>query len=300
MRILLASAGLVAGLALGTGVAPASTVSLEGTTAVLRAGPAASDITSNGAADGTNSFADALQVLEAGPGCVAGPPVSCPGAVDHVLLLGRGDDRVKAFNFGPLTVSGDDGADDIDANGSRTTVTGGGGNDALRVASNGVTTASGGTGDDEIRSSFGGDAFLDGGAGDDLIVGGTRANHITGGEGNDRLIAEVGFGDIDGGPGSDVIVVRPQGVTAGGYTVDGGNGGDIIAGGSQPDMLGGGNGNDLIDASGDGPGDTVNCGAGLDLVRADPGDDVARNCEFRVNRFPAAAAVAGAVAAAGS
>ena len=60
-------------------------------------------------------------------------------------------------------------------------------------------------------------------------------------------------------------------------TVDGGDGDDQITGGTGDDTLLGGAGADTIDAR-DGIAESVDCGAGADLVQADEGDAVL-NCE---------------------
>jgi hypothetical protein len=55
-------------------------------------------------------------------------------------------------------------------------------------------------------------------------------------------------------------------------------GNDRIAGGPGQDQIDGGGGSDRIGAL-DGEVDTITCGAGNDVVRADPSDSVASDCE---------------------
>jgi hypothetical protein len=62
-------------------------------------------------------------------------------------------------------------------------------------------------------------------------------------------------------------------------TVVGTDGADTIAGGDDPERIFGRRGADRIRSRGDGAADTVRCGRGRDVVRADRLDRVARNCE---------------------
>src|SRR4051812_40192067 len=87
-------------------------------------------------------------------------------------------------------------------------------------------------------------------------VRGTRGNdRVNGGAGNDLLLGETGNDALVGGPGDDALFDN-QG----------------------RDTLNGGPGNDRFSAA-DRNRDKVRCGAGADTVVADPGDDVARDCE---------------------
>src|SRR4051812_32178161 len=67
---------------------------------------------------------DALQTLKAGPGCIAGNPVSCP-QIPIDALLGKGDDRFRGFSLSDITVAGGAGDDDVQASGNNTSVRGG-------------------------------------------------------------------------------------------------------------------------------------------------------------------------------
>ena len=86
-------------------------------------------------------------------------------------------------------------------------------------------------------------------------AGGDR---LFGGAGNDRLFAGAGSDRLDGGPGRDLL--------------QGGPGRDLLRGGAGPDRL---------DAR-DGRRETVVCGAGPDIVRADARDRLV-GCE-RISR----------------
>jgi len=81
----------------------------------------------------------------------------------------------------------------------------------------------------------------------------------------DRLVGTSGADTIDGGAGNDVIL--------------GLGGADLLIGGPGRDRIFGGPGNDSIAANGDAARDTISCGSGVDIVNADLGDSVARDCE---------------------
>jgi hypothetical protein len=61
--------------------------------------------------------------------------------------------------------------------------------------------------------------------------------------------------------------------------LDGRGGADFLRGGAGRDTMLGGPGGDRLAAHFDGARDTVSCGAGPDVVNAEPGDAVARDCE---------------------
>ena len=112
-------------------------------------------------------------------------------------------------------------------------------------------------------------ANLDGGAssvhargGDDTITGADAAETIDGGAGNDRIEGGKGHDTLVGGPGADVIY------------------GDETTSSCRPEFPEScvRYGNDTIDAR-DGEIDQVDCGAGIDTVRADAADVVSATCE---------------------
>ncbi|HST26644.1 MAG TPA: hypothetical protein VLJ76_11710 [Gaiellaceae bacterium] len=88
---------------------------------------------------------------------------------------------------------------------------------------------------------------------------------IRGTSGNDRLVGTSSADAIEGGSGNDVIL--------------GLGGNDLLTGGLGRDRIFGGPGNDSIAANGDAARDVVSCGTGVDVVDADLGDSVARDCE---------------------
>ncbi len=113
---------------------------------------------------------------------------------------------------------------------------------------------------------------LEGRAGNDVIV--PQSNYTataaiviaTGGGGNDTVTAPPDGAVLHGGAGNDRLM--------------GGRGRDNITGGRGHDLIRGGGGRDLIRAR-DNTRDRVNCGAGLDSVKAD-GIDKLKGCERRL------------------
>ena len=101
---------------------------------------------------------------------------------------------------------------------------------------------------------MGGDDFLYGNRGHDGLYGGAGIDVIHGGNGDDRAEERA---------------------------VHGGSGGDVIYGEGGEDALYGGPGDDTVISTGDGAGDFVDCGDGVDSVRqgADQGLDRFVNCE---------------------
>jgi hypothetical protein len=95
-------------------------------------------------------------------------------------------------------------------------------------------------------------------AGNNVFTGNSGPDRIVGGAGNDRIFGRGGDDVLSGGIGND--------------TLDGGPGLDELLGGA---------GADVISARDGRAGDTVSCGAGVDTVRADRGDRIARDCERR-------------------
>jgi dipeptidyl aminopeptidase/acylaminoacyl peptidase len=110
---------------------------------------------------------------------------------------------------------------------------------------------------DRFKGTSGGDRFS-GGRGNDVIAGGRGADCLSGGAGNDK---------ISGGAGND--------------TLSGGAGNDTISAGSGRNVVSAGSGNDKINVA-NGKRDRVNCGKGVDTVRADRIDKLT-GCE-RVRR----------------
>jgi Ca2+-binding RTX toxin-like protein len=160
-----------------------------------------------------------------------------------------------ALTFGATVVRADHGADDN----SQCTSTAPGttqpgddnGTDSRAIAAD----DNNGTEGDDNENGTSGDDNLSGQGGDDDLCGDAGDDHLQGGPGND---------DLQGGPGDDDL--------------EGQSGNDLLVGGKGHDVLRGGPGRDRIRAR-DGVRDHINCGSGVDTVRADRADVVARNCE---------------------
>jgi hypothetical protein len=134
-------------------------------------------------------------------------------------------------------------------------VTGGTAHDDEIAGSNAADRITAGAGVDEVFA----------GGGDDTISAGADDDVVRAGAGNDSVSGGTGQNVVEGGSGDDTLVGGPER--------------DLIRGGSGHDRLTGAGGNDRIDARDGRSGDTVSCGSGIDTVLADPGDDVAADCE---------------------
>jgi RTX calcium-binding nonapeptide repeat (4 copies) len=124
-----------------------------------------------------------------------------------------------------------------------TTSRGSGRADALRGTSGSERLV--GLGGKDKLYGLGGDDCLRGGAGDDLLDGGAGNDTLTGSDGRDHLV--------------------------------GGTGGDTISGGARRDTVSAGAGNDTINAADD-VAEAIDCGPGMDTVRADRRDRL-KHCE---------------------
>ena len=123
-------------------------------------------------------------------------------------------------------------------------------------------TLQGAEGADLLRGESGAD-ILGGGSGRDRLSGGRGNDKLTGGSGADRLAGGSGRDKLSGGTGNDRL--------------SGGSGADTLAGGQGRNRLSGGSGNDVVNSA-DGKRETVRCGRGRDVVRADRSDRL-RGCE---------------------
>lgn len=217
--------------------------------------------------------------LVVGPGCTDGTPVTC-GVINSVLLhLGNRADRGFASASTSAAVYGEQGDDVLHADAEFASAYGGLGDDSIAVSGNQVF-AHGGRGDDTLEGPFqrGVDLEFWGEAGRDTLIERSPATShcsMDGGRGADRLLGY--FCTQRGGPGRDVMT-RQLDIPAGGATY-GDRGGDIMVGGLGPGSFDGGPGNDFIQAAVNGLADTIVCGAGKDIVRANAVDTVADDCE---------------------
>ena len=110
-----------------------------------------------------------------------------------------------------------------------------------------------------------------------LLLGAVAASArtIVGTPGNDRLV---------GTPRADNLVGR-----AGNDRISGLAGADLVVGGAGRDSVDAGPGDDRVSIEYDGARDSARCGAGTDVVNADPLDTVAGDCELvrrRLSRDP--------------
>lgn len=164
--------------------------------------------------------------IAAAPNC-GGAPATIVGTPRPDVILGTpGLDVIQGFGGGDL----------IRGLGHADFICGGGGADRIY----------GGTGADEINGNAGADV-LRGGAGNDVLRDGSGADIMAGGRGPDDILAAAGPDKVYGGPGRDAIqdstgndivrmdkgddelVVTPSG---GADSYDGGDGVDVIRGGS--------------------------------------------------------------------
>src|SRR3954471_1305733 len=208
------------------------------------------------------ALGDGADTIRPGAGA---PPSSLNGGAGNDALLDPVRSPGTAFN-------GAVGTDRTDYSG-RT--------EALSISVNGIADDGAAGEADNIAAED-----IVGGSGDDTISGSTGANAISGADGNDFVTAAAGADVVDGGTGNDTVDGGADSDTIrGGDGADqliGGAGNDLISGGAGPDAISGGAGNDTISAA-DGVAETVDCGAGVDTVVADLGNngvtDVRIGCE---------------------
>src|SRR3954447_20868982 len=208
------------------------------------------------------ALGDQNDVITPGPGA---PPLTIDAGAGNDVLLDPVRSPGTSFN-------GDVGTDRSDYTG-RT--------EAVSVSMNGIADdGASGEGD-----NIAGDEVI-AGSSDDTISDNTANNSLFGGDGNDFITADLGADVLDGGAGNDTLSGGAGDDTLrGGDGSDqlvGGAGNDLISGGPGPDAISGGAGNDTISAA-DGVAETVDCGAGVDTVVADLGNngvtDVRIGCE---------------------
>ncbi len=108
--------------------------------------------------------------------------------------------------------------------------------------------------------------------GRDTLTGTEGGDRVTGLKGNDRIFGLGGDDCLFGNKGAD----RVNGGT-GADQLSGGNKRDRLIGGPGQDTIRAGNAGDRIKAK-DGEADTIDCGGGVDKVKADPQDSLT-NCE---------------------
>lgn len=194
------------------------------------------------------------------------------GYGDIEINAGSGDDVVSASSFH------DNFNDQTSDEAYNFIIDLGSGNDEFKtalaledVATGGNFTINGGEGNDIIKA-FSGNVFIDGGTGDDQIrasehiyvshpaktahsaeiYGGEGNDNIRGSYGDDILYGEEGVDIVSGESGNDVIFLGAGDESNNSYqSANGGNGNDIIHGGSTGlEYIDGGDGDDIIFANG--------------------------------------------------
>ena len=242
---------------------------------------------------------DAGAPLTVLPECVAhvGPVALCPSGPAQIELGDRNDvARITAFLPPAIQLTAGDGDDEVFAETSQPNVSGGAGNDRIRLGDSFFPgSADGGSGRDVIDGGPHGRALF-GGPGDDLILHQSTTNfvNVSGDEGNDVLRLRYFSPSHDpngagGGPGDDVLFVARADVPVDpdppfyvfSWGLVGGDGRDVLIGGASRDALLGEAGNDVLIAR-DGNPDVVSCGDGFDIAYADA-EDTLSNCEITLS-----------------
>jgi len=200
--------------------------------------------------------------LARGIDCTGGPCSGTPG--NDVIAGSPNDDQIRGL-AGDDVINGGDGDD---------TEIGGPGRDRLSDYPFGKGDPL--TANAEVLKGGGERDYAEGSLGPDKILGGKAGDRSFGVPGRARQ--RRGFGEISclgdfcsalfGDPGNDLM--------------KGGGGRDYMEGEQGTDTYFGGAGGDVIDATNeDTPGakDRISCGAGRDVVFANPKDRVAEDCE---------------------
>jgi hypothetical protein len=182
-------------------------------------------------------------------------------------------------------------ASDIDNHGSESVVVRGQpveipGLDSTPEDDSGGGGGSAGGSDDDDRGSGPAPAGLPAGACRLRRLGTARADRLTGTADHESLLGRGGHDRLAGRGGHDCLYGA-----AGNDRLSGGDGDDALYGGAGRDRLSGGRGTNIYDAGSgadvvravNGHRETVRCGPGRDVVRADRTDRL-RNCE-RVTRI---------------
>lgn len=199
------------------------------------------------------------------------------------FFLGSGDD----------TVTGNTGNENVDAGAGDDTMFGGAGNDTL-IGGDGADDIWGGTGDDDLTGGADEDTFyFEDNWGTDVVQGsGTTTTGIdndtldfsnltgsvnvnfTGSEdgGASDGVNSVSFDNIEAIRGSNQDDVIDASADGSGLSLEGGGGADTIDGGSGDDVIGGGTGADTID--GGAGADQIDGGTGDDIITAGGGDTI--------------------------
>ena len=137
------------------------------------------------------------------------------------------------------------------------------------VAGPGADTVDAKAGRDRVQAGSGND-IVEAGLGHDVVRGGYGNDTLNGGPGPDLIFAQRGVDTVNGGEGNDKLWALARG--------------DVTRATGEPaDTVNGGEGNDRIHVR-DGEADTVTCGPGYDIVRADRKDKAGPDCEVLQRR----------------
>ena len=225
-----------------------------------------------------------------------------PGQGDSVLAV----ETVVGSAFNDLLV-GAGGAERLEGRGGDDRIDGGGGNDTL-IGGTGGDAVAGGAGHDLLQASAGSDGqdVYAGGSGTDLVDYGPRSGGVIAdpdGRPDDGTLdvirsatgpiqaieplsspeGDTVMPDVEslrGGSGDDTLAAR----TAGGGTIHGQAGTDVLVGGPGLDRLAGGAGFDRLLAR-DRRADRLDCGTQVDRAFVDASDRPPSNCEQRSTSF---------------
>ncbi len=217
-----------------------------------------------------------------------GDDVMDGGLGNDTLIGGTGADTI-AGGDGDDYIEGGDGDDSLTTGLGNDTLIGGAGNDTLRNSA-GDDSLVGGAGDDSIVATEGNDT-LEGGDGADTMYGGNDDDLLVGGSGDDQMHGEAdadtfqmsdGFGNdtLTGGEaGNDLDTVDVSAVTTGvTVTYTGDEAGTITDGSdtitfSEIEALKLTDQGDVVDASADSAGVSIDAGAGDDTITLGSGND---------------------------
>ncbi|MBC7817287.1 MAG: hypothetical protein IAG10_10395, partial [Planctomycetaceae bacterium] len=157
------------------------------------------------------------------------------------LIDASATDFPVSLNGGSMndTLMGGSGNDTLDGSTNDDQLTGGDGSDTL-FGNSGNDVLSGGDGDDDLDGGTGNDD-LSGNAGDDLCLGGNDRDTISGGDDNDVVNGQAGDDSVMGDEGNDYVYGG-----AGADYVDGGGGANIVKGQGGRDTVAAGSWSGLV------------------------------------------------------
>lgn len=212
----------------------------------------------------TNAADDSISV-NVGNGTNAVTINGTYGNVDVTLTGGTGEDNLRVNIAANSKLIGGAGNDTLTSNSGDDTLLGEGGDDIL-IGGSGNDTLNGGNGHDTITAGEGNDLLI-GGSGSDTLYGNDGEDTLKGDEGNDFLYGGNDDDEVVGGDGDDLLSGGSGNdrIYGDGYTGQNISGADEIYGGDGDDAIYGGQGND-----------TINGGNGNDFIRGDQisNDDV--------------------------